>query len=106
MSLAEASLDQPGPRVWAARIVIALAVVALVALLTIGLKSLMGGTSAPARQVAKIALLPDTPPPPPPKEEPKKEPPKEEPKQQIQQEQPKPQLAPPAAAPLKMEGAA
>jgi outer membrane biosynthesis protein TonB len=63
---------------------------------------------APRRQVAKIALLPDTPPPPPPppKEEKKPEPPKEEPKQVMREEQPKPVEAPKPAEAIKMEGAA
>ena len=61
---------------------------------------------APARQVAKIALLPDKPPPPPPppKEEPKAKPIEEAKSRPM--EQAKPIEAPPAPAPLKMEGAA
>ena len=41
----------------------------------------------PKRQVAKIAILPDTPPPPPPppKDEKKPEPPKDEPKQVLRE---------------------
>lgn len=63
---------------------------------------------APKRQVAKIAILPDTPPPPPPppKEEKKPEPPKEEPKQVIREEQVKQAEAPKPAEQIKMEGAA
>lgn len=62
----------------------------------------------PKRQVAKIAILPDTPPPPPPppKEEKKPEPPKEEPKQVMREEAPKPVEAPKPAESIKMEGAA
>lgn len=62
----------------------------------------------PKRQVAKIAILPDTPPPPPPppKEEKKPEPPKEEPKQVMREEAPKPVEAPKPAEAIKMEGAA
>lgn len=62
---------------------------------------------APKRQVAKIAILPDTPPPPPPppKEEKKPEP-KEEPKQVMREEQIKQVEAPKPAEPIKMEGAA
>lgn len=65
-------------------------------------------TDAPKRQVAKIALLPDTPPPPPPppKEEKKPEPPKDEPKQVMREEQIKQAEAPKPAESLKMEGAA
>jgi outer membrane biosynthesis protein TonB len=63
---------------------------------------------APRRQVAKIAILPDTPPPPPPppKEEKKPEPPKDEPKQVMREEPLKQPEAPKAAEPIKMEGAA
>ncbi|MCE4556940.1 TonB C-terminal domain-containing protein [Pelomonas sp. P8] len=63
---------------------------------------------APKRQVAKIAILPDTPPPPPPppKDEKKPEPPKEEPKQVIREEQIKQAEAPKPAESIKMEGAA
>ncbi|MFG6489822.1 TonB C-terminal domain-containing protein [Roseateles sp. BYS78W] len=63
---------------------------------------------APKRQVAKIAILPDTPPPPPPppKEEKKPEPPKEEPKQVMREEQIKQVEAPKPAEAIKMEGAA
>jgi periplasmic protein TonB len=88
------------------------ALVALLALAFIGataawLKKLGGDSSAPKRQVARIALLPDTPPPPPPP------PPERRP------EPPKPDLKPPPdvaqkaddapkddSEPLKMEGAA
>ncbi len=63
---------------------------------------------APRRQVAKIAILPDTPPPPPPppKEEKKPEPPKEEPKQVMREEQIRQVEAPKPAEAIKMEGAA
>lgn len=63
---------------------------------------------APKRQVAKIAILPDTPPPPPPppKEEKKPEPPKDEPKQVMREEQVKQVEAPKPAESIKMEGAA
>ena len=62
----------------------------------------------PKRQVAKIAILPDTPPPPPPppKEEKKPEPPKDEPKQVMREEQIKQAEAPKPAESIKMEGAA
>jgi len=62
----------------------------------------------PRRQVAKIAILPDTPPPPPPppKDEKKPEPPKEEPKQVMREEQIKQVEAPKPAENIKMEGAA
>lgn len=65
-------------------------------------------TDEPRRQVAKIAILPDTPPPPPPtpKEEKKPEPPKDEPKQVMREEQIKQAEAPKPAEAIKMEGAA
>jgi hypothetical protein len=71
-----------------------------------GLSRLSFDAPAPKRQVARIALMPDTPPPPPP---PPKEPKKEESTPQARpqpqrDEAPKPQ--PPANEPLKMEGAA
>lgn len=71
-----------------------------------GLSSLQFDPPAPKRQVARIALLPDTPPPPPP---PPKEVKKEEPTPQARP-QPRPDEAPkpqaPDNEPLKMEGAA
>jgi protein TonB len=71
-----------------------------------GLSRLSFDAPAPKRQVARIALMPDTPPPPPP---PPKELKKEEPAPQARpqprpDDTPKPQ--PPADAPIKMEGAA
>lgn len=107
MQLAEESLEQSAGRVWAQRAGAAALVVLGVLLLVWLLRSMVSGPSSPMRQVAKIAILPDTPPPPPPpKEEPKKEPPKQE-QRPVQQQEPKPQQAPPPqAAPLKMEGQA
>jgi periplasmic protein TonB len=106
--LADESLDlNPRKRIVRGAL-IAVAVLLLVAAIAIGLKSLLSSPDAPKRQVAKIALLPDTPPPPPPpppREEPKKEVPKEV-KPQPQPEQPKPQPTPPPDAQIKMEGAA
>jgi len=92
-------------KTWLPRI---LFIVALLAVLGGGAwwLSHLKGSSAPRRQVAKIALLPDTPPPPPPKEEKKPPPPKEEPKQLVHEEQIKPAEAPKAPEPIKMEGAA
>jgi periplasmic protein TonB len=97
-------------RLWLQRVVIACVLLGVVIGLTVAARSLLDTSEAPRRQVAKIAILPDTPPPPPPppKEEPKKEPPKEETRQQVQQEVPKVQDTPPPPAnePIKMEGAA
>lgn len=84
-----------------------LAAIAVIIGLIFLVKNLLKGTSGPARQMAKITIVPDTPPPPPPppKEERKPEPPKETPKEvkieQPEQEQPK---EPPQAEQLKMEG--
>lgn len=92
---------------------IAVAAGVLAALLLLGalawwLKGQLSTPSAPKRQVARITILPDTPPPPPP-------PPKELPRPQPSDDNkvpppdvaPKPQVAPaPANAPIKMEGAA
>jgi outer membrane biosynthesis protein TonB len=106
--LADESLDINPRKRFVRGALIALAVVLLVGALAFALKSLISEPEAPKRQVAKIALLPDTPPPPPPpppREEPKKEAPKED-KPQPQQEQPKPQQAPPPETQIKMEGAA
>jgi protein TonB len=108
MALAEDSIQPTSARTWFARAVVALVLVAAVAGLTVLARTMLASPEPAKRQVAKIALLPDTrppPPPPPPREEPKKATPKDEPQAQ-QQEQPKPQQAPPADAPLKMEGAA
>lgn len=88
------------------RLALALVAMAVVAGLVWALKNWAGGTSQPKRQVARIALLPDTPPPPPPP------PPKERPEPPKTEAKPTPQVdntpKPPAPAnePLKMEGAA
>lgn len=103
--LAEEELGQSAARVWAKRIGVGLVVLTLVIGVAFLVKGLGSGVSKPKRQVAKIQILPDTPPPPPPK--PKDEP-KPEPKEQkeTQVEQPKPQELPQEAQQLKMEGAA
>ncbi|HEX5682701.1 MAG TPA: hypothetical protein VFY73_01590 [Ideonella sp.] len=71
-----------------------------------GLSRLSFDSPAPKRQVARIALMPDTPPPPPPppKEQKKEEPVAQARPQPQREEAPKPQ--PPANEPLKMEGEA
>ena len=106
--LAEAELGQSPARRWAGRAGVAMAVLAAVALLAWLVSGLgQGGPSAPKRQVAKIAVLPDTPPPPPPpppKDEPP--PPKEAPKQAAPTEAPKVQAPPQPTESLKMEGPA
>jgi outer membrane biosynthesis protein TonB len=80
--------------------------VALSAGLVWGLSKLGSDPPTAKRQVARIALLPDTPPPPPPPPpERAPEPPKEQPR--TVEEAPKPDDAPkPGDEPLKMEGAA
>lgn len=98
--------DDLGPKTLARRL---LPLGVLVGLVLLGwgawwLKGQLGIESRPQRQVARISVLPDTPPPPPP-------PPKEMPKPTPREEAaPKPEAAPkeaaPEAAPLKMEGAA
>lgn len=107
MKLAEDSLVHSRPRQWAARVLIAVGLIALVALLTMGVRQLINQPDAPKRQTAKITILPDTPPPPPPppKDDPKREQPKDDVKQ-VMQDQPKQADTPPPEAPIKMEGAA
>jgi len=92
-------------KTWLPRIVFIAVLLALFGGGAWWLSHLKGG-SGPHRQVAKIALLPDTPPPPPPPPKQDKPPPKEEPKQIIREEQIKQAEAPKAPEPLKMEGAA
>lgn len=108
MELAETSTTPPG---WGRRLLRAallLLALALVAAAALGLKNFVGGDTPAKRQVAKIALLPDTPPPPPPPpKEDKPPPPREEPRPAPQPDTPKPVEADkPAEAPIKMEGEA
>jgi periplasmic protein TonB len=78
-----------------------------IALTVWGLRSLASGSAAPKRQVARIAVLPDTPPPPPPPpKERKEEPPKPQKLSAPTPEAVKPPPQAAAPAPLKMEGAA
>ena len=107
-ALAESSLEPTSWRQWLLRVLITGVAIAVMFGLALWFKSLMGGPAAVKRQVAKIAILPDTPPPPPPppKEEKKPEPPKDEPKQ-VMREEPLKQDAPkPANEPIKMDGPA
>lgn len=94
--------------VFAQRLALALGLVLFVGLIVLGLKSLAGDPPAPKRQIAKIAVLPDTPPPPPPPppKEQKPEPPKPEQRPQPQAEQVDKPPPAPANEPIKMEGAA
>lgn len=104
----ESVLDDVRPdtrTLWLQRGAIAIAVVLGVGGLTWFARSFFSAAGGPARQVARIAILPDTPPPPPPEER-KPEPPKEEPKP-VPMDQPKPVEAPtPPQESLKMEGPA
>ena len=107
-ALAEESLQ---PTSLGRRLLMALGVLVLIALvLALGwwLKGNLGQDSKPHKQVARITILPDTPPPPPPP------PPRDEPKPQPRDNKPPPPDAPPKPqpvqappnAPIKMEGAA
>jgi outer membrane biosynthesis protein TonB len=71
-----------------------------------GVRHLIADSKPPARQVARISVLPDAAPPPPPPKVEKREEPKPESKPQPQAEQAPRPVAPPAPEPLKMEGAA
>ncbi|MBC7666041.1 MAG: TonB C-terminal domain-containing protein [Caulobacter sp.] len=106
-ALAESDLDPVSPwrLVW--RVLIVIVVVALVAGLVVFIRGMLGGSSAPHRQTARISILPDTPPPPPPpRDERKPEPPKDEPRQAMREEPVKQEAPKPADAPIKMEGPA
>lgn len=106
-ALAEDTLEGPTWGRRASKLGLALAGLLAVGLLAWWLKSLVSEPAAPKRQVARIAILPDTPPPPPPppKEQPK--PQTEAPKAEAPRNEPKPDPAPPQANdPIKMEGAA
>ncbi len=95
------------PRRWVSIVVIAVLGAAVIALVTWGVMTLMGGKSGKPRKPPVVTLLPDKPPPPPPppKEEKKPEPPKESPKD-VKMEPPKEALQQAQNEPLKMEGAA
>jgi outer membrane biosynthesis protein TonB len=108
MDLAEASLKPVTWRTRALRVGLAVVALALVVAAAVWVKGLNSAPTTPKRQVAKIALLPDTPPPPPPPP-PKNEPPppRDEARPAPQPDAPKPAEADkPANEPLKMEGEA
>jgi protein TonB len=86
-------------------VLMALAVIAILAIVGWGLKSMLGGHGTASKKPPKISLLPSTPPPPPP---PPKEEKKPEPKEQkeVKVEQAEKKDQPPADPTLKMEGAA
>ena len=108
-ALAEDSIQPVGAATSLRRGAIVVVAVVAIALLAYWLRGLGKDSGAPKRQVAKISLLPDTPPPPPPPPPPPKEEPKPRPlnapkPQPVEQ---KPVAAPPAPpAQVKMEGEA
>lgn len=96
--------ERSARQIWSQRVAIGLGMLLFVGLVAWAGLSLSSGSKGPARQVAKIALLPDTPPPPPP---PPPEKPKIEPKNEIKQQPDKPKMeTPPEPQQLKMEGQA
>ena len=103
--------DQTTPASAGRRMALAAAVLAgllLLGALAWWLKQQLSTPEAPRRQVARISILPDTPPPPPPpppKEEPKPSP-RDETRPQPQTPAPQQPTPAPADAPIKMEGAA
>jgi len=106
-ALAEDSMQPVSAATWAKRVGVAVVIAALIAGLAWWLRSLGSDTAAPKRQVAKISLLPDTPPPPPPpppKEEPRPRPQEAAKPQPVEQKQAEAPPAPPAQ--VKMEGEA
>jgi periplasmic protein TonB len=98
------SSNTPPWRRWLARIGLGLGMVAFVGIVVWAGMGLSHGPSAPARQIARIAILPDIPPPPPPP--PPQEPPKAQPQEQPKQIEEAPKPMPPEPQQLKMEGAA
>ncbi|MCZ4303305.1 TonB family protein [Zoogloeaceae bacterium G21618-S1] len=108
-ALAEEEIFEAPWRRHARQIGLAVVVAALIGVVVWLVQGLGSSATAPARQVTKITILPDTPPPPPPpppKEQPKPEP-KDVPKQ-AKLDTPKPVDTPKPqdAAPIKMEGEA
>lgn len=101
--------DRPRPQArWGLRIALALVALLLLAWMINGLRHWLSTPASAPRQVARIAVLPDTPPPPPPPPKERKE---EPPKPDKSATPPpdnlvKPPPQPSAAEPLKMEGAA
>jgi len=83
-------LEEKPPRVWPTRLLVAVVVIAVIALLGFGLKELLGDGGKPKKQtVHNISLLKPPPPPPPPK--PQEKPPEPEmKKEEVKIDQPKP----------------
>ena len=106
-ALAESSIEPRPLRRWLVRVLVALVAIVLLIGLALWIRSLLGTPAAAKRQVAKISILPDTPPPPPPPKPVKlPDPPKQEQKAQVQPEPVKVAQPPVANAPIKMEGEA
>ena len=103
--LAEDNLQPRRTPAWLVPVAVGLVVLLLLSAAAWWLKGLAGQTTAPQRQVARIAVLPDTPPPPPPPP-PRDQPPPQREQKPTPQEVPKPREAEVAAAPLKMDGPA
>jgi protein TonB len=103
-NLVDTRPEKSAGRLWTQRLGVLTGIVVFIVLTVwLGLK-LTHGTAAPKHQVAKIALLPDTPPPPPP---PLPDKPKVEPKSEVSKQVEKQKVqTPPEPQQLKMEGAA
>ncbi len=103
-NLVDTAHHRTGAQLWLRRLAMALGMFAFVGVVAWAGFNLSRSSSGPARQVVKIALLPDTPPPPPP---PPPEKPKIEPRNEVHQQVEKQKLeTPPEPQQLKMEGQA
>jgi periplasmic protein TonB len=103
-ALVETSGVHGGRQLWTQRLVIGAVLLCLCGLVAWAGFAISHHGGGPQRQLARIALLPDTPPPPPPP--PPQEKPKIEPKNETKQlDKPKVET-PPQPEPLKMEGQA
>jgi protein TonB len=91
-------------RRWVSIVVIAVLGAAIIAIVTWGIMSLMGGKSGKPRKPPVVTLLPDKPPPPPPPPKEEKKPEPKEDKKEIKQEPPKEQVQPAQNEPIKMDG--
>ncbi|HXW74478.1 MAG TPA: hypothetical protein VEK10_06665 [Steroidobacteraceae bacterium] len=104
-SLVDTAPRSSSAQTWSRRVAIGLGMFAFVGLVAWAGFNLSHAPSGAMHQVAKIALLPDTPPPPPPPPPPDR--PRVEPKNEIKQQIDKPkQETPPEPQQLKMEGQA
>ncbi|MBV8784991.1 MAG: hypothetical protein JOZ67_12450 [Gammaproteobacteria bacterium] len=101
--LVETSTARTKAQLWQRRLIVGAGMLSVVTLVAWAGLNLSRSPSHAQRQIAKIALLPDTPPPPPP---PPPERPKIEPKNEMQKLQKQKIEAPPEPQQLKMEGQA